>query len=71
VFSWDARKAVTNLEKHSLSFEEAATVFADPEALEWEDLGHSLAEQRFKRLGVSVQGRVLILVYTAVRTLVE
>jgi uncharacterized DUF497 family protein len=64
VFSWDARKAVENLKKHGVSFEEAATVFADPDALEWEDLGHSSAEQRFKRLGFSVQGRALILVYT-------
>jgi uncharacterized protein len=37
VFSWDARKARRNLEKHGVSFEEAATVFVDPEALEWED----------------------------------
>ena len=36
MFSWDARKARINLEKHGVSFEEAATVFADPEALEWE-----------------------------------
>ena len=30
MFSWDARKALANLEKHGVSFEEAATVFADP-----------------------------------------
>jgi len=34
VFSWDTRKALRNLEKHGVSFEEAATVFADPDALE-------------------------------------
>jgi uncharacterized DUF497 family protein len=38
VFAWDSRKAARNLEKHGVSFEEAATVFADPDALEWEDL---------------------------------
>jgi uncharacterized protein len=64
VFAWDARKAARNLEKHGVSFEEAATVFADPDALEWEDLEHSTRENRFKRLGISIEGRILILVYS-------
>jgi uncharacterized DUF497 family protein len=59
VFAWDARKAARNLEKHGVSFEEAATVFADPEALEWEDLEHSHGERRFKRLGISIKGALL------------
>lgn len=37
MFSWDARKALRNFQKHGVLFEEAATVFADPEALDWED----------------------------------
>jgi uncharacterized protein len=64
VFAWDARKAARSLEKHGVSFEEAATVFADPDALEWEDLEHSHQENRFKRLGISIKGRVVILVYS-------
>jgi uncharacterized DUF497 family protein len=64
VFAWDARKAARNLRKHGVSFEEAATVFADPDSLEWEDLEHSHLENRFKRLGISSRGRILILVYT-------
>jgi uncharacterized protein len=64
VFTWDARKATRNVGKHGVSFEEAVTVFADPDALEWEDLGHSQHENRYKRLGVSALGRVLILVYS-------
>jgi hypothetical protein len=64
VFTWGARKATRNLEKHGVSFEEAATVFADPLALEWEDLEHSHLEIRFKRLGLSSRGRVVILVYS-------
>jgi uncharacterized protein len=47
VFAWDAAKATRNLRKHGVSFEEAATVFADPDALEWEDLEHSHKENRF------------------------
>jgi hypothetical protein len=47
-----------------VSFEEAVTVFADPDALEWEDLEHSQNELRLKLLGLSTSGRVLILVYS-------
>jgi hypothetical protein len=64
VFSWDARKALSNLKKHGVSFEEAATVFGDPEALDWDDPEHSHNEMRSKRLGASVIGRILIVVYT-------
>jgi uncharacterized DUF497 family protein len=64
VFSWDARKALSDLKKHSVSFEEAATVFGDPEALDWDDPEHSHAEIRSKHLGTSVTGRILLVVYT-------
>ncbi len=64
MFSWDAGKALSNLKKHGVSFEEAATVFSDPEGLDWDDLGHSLPEHRSKRLGLSVSGRILLVVYT-------
>jgi len=64
VFSWDARKALSNLKKHGVSFEEAATVFGDPEALDWDDPEHSHAEIRSKRLGGSLTGRILIVIYT-------
>ena len=64
MFSWDAAKALHNLRKHGVSFEEAATVFADPEALDWADTEHSGDEQRSKRLGKSGLRRILLLVYT-------
>jgi len=64
MFSWDARKARKNYEKHGVSFEEASTVFADPDGLDWEDLEHADAEHRWKRLGMSSEGRTLLVVYT-------
>lgn len=64
MFAWDVQKGARNLKKHGVSFEEAATVFGDPEALEWEDLEHSHRENRFKRLGISAGGRLIILVYS-------
>jgi uncharacterized protein len=68
VFAWDAKKATANLEKHGISFEDAATVFADPEALDWSDVTHSSAEPRSKRLGRSLSGRVILTVYTTRRS---
>ncbi len=63
MFSWDARKALGNLRKHGVSFEEAATVFSDPEGLDWDDFEHSLAERRSTRIGFSLSGRILFVVY--------
>jgi uncharacterized DUF497 family protein len=67
VFEWDARKAAVNRTKHGVSFEEAVTVFGDPEALDGPDLRHSEKELRFLRLGRAVSGRVLIVAYTVRR----
>ena len=64
MFSWDAQKALKNYEKHGVPFEEAATVFSDPDGLDWEDLEHGQIERRSKRLGRSIKGRVLLVVYT-------
>jgi uncharacterized DUF497 family protein len=68
MFSWDTRKAIINFEKHRVSFEEAATIFADPEGLNWQDSIHSAQEARYKRVGMSVGGNILITVYTVRRT---
>lgn len=66
--TWDPRKAGRNLEKHGVTFEEATTVFADPNALDWDDIEHSQVEERRTRLGRSVWERVLFVVYTVRRT---
>jgi Ribonuclease toxin, BrnT, of type II toxin-antitoxin system len=38
---WDQQKAASNLEKHGVSFEEAATVFSDPLYIDFYDPDHS------------------------------
>jgi hypothetical protein len=68
VFTWDIAKAIANFEKHGVSFEEAATVFEDANGLDWDDLTHSHQELRFKRLGQSVMGKILLVVYTKRRS---
>lgn len=60
----DGKKANGNLLKHGVAFEEAATVFADPDALDGPDIGHSADEARFLRLGRSALGRALMVAYT-------
>jgi uncharacterized DUF497 family protein len=67
VFEWDTRKAAVNRTKHGVSFEEAATVFGDPQALDGPDLRHSEKERRSLRLGRAATGRVLIVAYTSRR----
>jgi uncharacterized protein len=67
MFEWDTRKAAVNRAKHGVSFEEAGTVFGDPDALDGPDLSHSERESRFLRLGRAVTGRVLMVAYTVRR----
>jgi uncharacterized DUF497 family protein len=64
VFEWDPRKAQANAAKHGVSFEDAVTIFLDPDALDGPDLQHSSAESRFLRLGRSAGGHVLMVAYT-------
>jgi uncharacterized protein len=64
VFEWDPRKAEANATKHGVTFDDAVTVFLDPDALDGPDLQHSAAESRFRRLGRAAGGQVLIVTYT-------
>lgn len=63
-FAWDARKAQGNLAKHGVSFEEAATAFADPLSLTILDQDHSLEEARLLLLGRSARDRLLVVSHT-------
>lgn len=63
-FEWDPEKAITNLEKHAVSFSEATTVFGDPLELVIADPDHSINEARFLSLGRSDQMRLLVAAYT-------
>lgn len=60
---WDREKAARNLRKHGISFEEAATVLADPLSVTLPDPDHSQEEQRFLLLGRSSSGRLLIVAH--------
>lgn len=62
-FEWDPNKAASNLTKHQVSFDEAKTVFSDPNALVIPDPEHSLSEERFVILGLSSIKRALVVVH--------
>lgn len=63
-FEWDEDKAKTNLNKHKVAFDEAATVFGDFLSRTFPDPDHSLDEDRFNTIGTSDRGRVLIVSHT-------
>uniref|UniRef100_UPI00405781A4 BrnT family toxin n=1 Tax=Candidatus Electronema sp. TaxID=2698783 RepID=UPI00405781A4 len=58
-FEWDPEKANSNVKKHGVSFEEAATVFYDPMSATLDDPDHSVAEARLITIGYSTQNRLL------------
>lgn len=58
-FEWDLTKAEANIAKHGVEFEEAATVFGDPYARVVDDPDHSIDEERFIIIGMSLSARVL------------
>jgi uncharacterized protein len=62
-FEWDAGKEATNLQKHGVSFAQAAVAFSDPFAVEWIDDRRDYGEERVILLGMT-GGQVLTVVYT-------
>ena len=63
-FEWDKIKAHSNKVKHDIEFEEAKTVFYDYFARVFDDILHSVVEQRFIMIGYSNKNRLLIVSYS-------
>ncbi|MFH0784904.1 MAG: BrnT family toxin [Pseudomonadota bacterium] len=63
-FEWDEVKAKENLKKHGVSFEEGKTIFNDSFLFTFPDIEHSVNEERYINLGLSADGRILIVIYT-------
>jgi uncharacterized DUF497 family protein len=58
MFEWDAQKAAVNRTKHGVSFEEAATVFGDPDALDGPDLRRGSSDLADRRPAVCSSWRI-------------
>jgi uncharacterized DUF497 family protein len=62
-FTWDARKAATNVRKHGVSFAEAATAFEDPLSITIPDPDHSAAEERFILIGRARRDHLVVVAH--------
>lgn len=63
-FEWDMPKAEANIQKHGVSFDEAASVFLDQLAVSGQDPDHSVGESRYITFGISSLGRMLSVSHT-------
>lgn len=64
IFEWDEDKEIRNIQKHNITFQEAKTVFNDPNAITIYDNTHSEKEDRFIDIGGSERARILLVSYT-------
>ena len=64
IFEWDPDKARRNADKHGVTFEEAKTVFNDPNLLTYPDIDHSILEERYLNIGMSSQIHMLVVIHT-------
>jgi uncharacterized DUF497 family protein len=62
-FTWDEKKAASNLRKHGVSFAEAATAFDDPSGAYYPDMLH---DDRFILIGYSRRQRLLYVVHAEI-----
>ena len=63
-FEWDENKNLKNIKNHGISFEEAAFVFSDKEAISLFDDDHSDYEERWITIGTIKIHGIIIVVHT-------
>ncbi len=63
-FEWNSDKATGNLQKHGVTFQEAATVFGDVLSLTFPDPDHSVGEDRYVTIGMSRLAQLLVVSHT-------
>ncbi|HEV2349804.1 MAG TPA: BrnT family toxin [Terriglobia bacterium] len=66
VFRWHPKKERSNLRKHGVTFEEAASVFRDALSLTITDPLHSDEEDRLVTIGQSAGNKTLVVVHLEV-----
>lgn len=62
-FEWDPAKAHVNAQRHGVRFEEAATAFRDPLSITIDDPDHSIGENRYILLGLTLSGKLVVVVH--------
>jgi uncharacterized DUF497 family protein len=63
-FEWNTDKAEKNERKHGVTFQEALTVFQDALSLTYPDTDHSIDENRYLIIGMSLFGNVPVISHT-------
>ena len=63
-FDWSKKKAAQNQRKHDVTFDEAKTVFDDAMLISFVDHEHSIDEERYITIGMSLRGRLLMVAHT-------
>lgn len=63
-FEWDLSKYKSNLTKHKVKFEDASSIFEDPNAITIFDNDHSDVEDRWITLGISKNGQLFVVIHT-------
>ena len=61
-YTWDPEKEAINVRKRGVSFDEAKTVLHGRLAIAWFDEAHSQHEPRFRTIGYSALGQLLVVV---------
>ena len=67
-FEWNPAKAASNLRKHRVSFDLAATVFQDPLMTSIFDRDHNELEERWITMGQTKDGQLLVVSHTYEQT---
>ena len=62
-FEWDENKNQSNIEKHSIDFEDAKDIFKDKKKKKAPNLRHNYGESRWLVIG-KVVDRIMVVVYT-------
>ena len=62
VFEWDFEKAESNLQKHGVGLQEAASTFADLLSITVDDPDHR-GEMRYVQIGISDHQRILVVAF--------
>jgi len=63
-YQWDERKNRANQRKHGVAFEEARTAFLDENARRVSDPDHSIGEDRYILVGLSIRLRLLVVCHS-------
>ena len=63
-FEWDEAKSEVCFAQRGFDFAYAASAFADPNRLVWQDTRYSYGEDRYQLTG-RIEGRVFVLVFTS------